>query len=96
MYQFNKPRKEIINDYDLTSSVFHKWAVNRVNLALLKRKTILLLTKKELRELKKENAQLKIKNDILKQTALIFRAKVEVIKEKRINTISKYQQCVEP
>lgn len=46
LYQFDKPRKEIIDDYDLTSSVFHKWAVNRVNLVLLKRKTILLLTKK--------------------------------------------------
>ena len=65
-------RKEIIDDYDLSPSAFDKWVRQHSQSGSFKEKDNLTPEQQELRELRKENTQLKMENDILKQAALIF------------------------
>jgi len=71
LYQSGKPRKEIIDDYDLSPSAFDKWARQNAQSGSFKEKENLSPEQKELQKLRKENTQLKMENDILKQAALI-------------------------
>ena len=64
LYNGGKARNEIIREYELTASAFDKW-VKRINAP----------EEEELLKLRKENQQLKMENDVLKQAALIFARK---------------------
>ena len=72
LHKAGKPRKEIIEDYDLTPSAFDKWIHQYSQSGSFKEKDNRTPEQKELHELRKENTQLKMENDILKQAALIF------------------------
>jgi len=75
LYKNGKPRSEIIREYDLTASAFDKW-VKRINTTGSSReKDNRTPEQEELLRLRKENQQLKMENDILKQAALIFAQK---------------------
>ena len=72
LYNAGKPRAEIIREYNLTGSAFDKW-VKRINATgSAKEKDNRTPEEMELLRLRKENNQLKMENDILKQAALIF------------------------
>lgn len=72
IYEAGKPRKEIISEYELTPSTFDKWVNQNKNHGSFKESDQLTSEQKELKSLKKKYAQLEMKNDILKQAALIF------------------------
>jgi transposase len=72
LYRSGKSRKEIIDDYDLSPSAFDKWVQQHSQSGSFKEKDNLTPEQQELRELRKENTQLKMENEILKQAALIF------------------------
>ena len=63
----------IINrEYDLTRSAFSNWVKKYNNTGSFKACDNRTEEEKELIRLKKENQQLRMENDILKQAALIF------------------------
>lgn len=69
LYRAGKSRKDIIKEYDLTPSAFDKW-VRQYDESDEQSKV-----KNEYKEidiLRKENAELRLENNILKQAALIF------------------------
>lgn len=72
LYNSGKPRHEIIKEYDLTPSAFSGW-VKRFNhsgsFTIQDNRTE---EEKHLLQLEKENQQLRMENDILKQAALIM------------------------
>lgn len=72
LYKTGKPRKEIIADYDLTPSAFDKWVKQFSETDLEEDNDDLTPEQKLIKELRQENAKLRIENDILKQAALIF------------------------
>ena len=75
LYNNGKPRAEIIREYNLTSSAFDRW-VKRINTnGTSHEKDNRTPEQAELILLRKENQQLKVENDILKQAALIFAQK---------------------
>ncbi len=67
LYQSGKPRKEIIREYDLTPSSLDKWVNQSQNSGSFKEKENLTAEQKKLIELRKQNKQLEMENDILKQ-----------------------------
>ena len=70
-----KPRSEILREYDLTASSFDKW-VKRINATGSSRdKDNRTPEEQEMMRLRKENQQLRMENDVLKQAALIFARK---------------------
>jgi len=72
LYNSGKPRNEIVKEYDLTASAFDKW-VQRINATGSSREADNRTPEQEeLIRLRKENAKLKMENDILKQAALII------------------------
>jgi transposase len=72
LYNAGKPRAEIVREYDLTTSAFAKW-VQRINTTGSSREADNRTPEQEeLLRLRKENARLKMENDILKQAALIL------------------------
>jgi len=75
LFNHGKPRSEIIREYDLTGSAFDKWA-NRINATGSSHdKDNRTPEEQELLRLRKENQQLRMENDVLKQAALIFARK---------------------
>lgn len=72
LYLNEKPRQEIIREYDLTPSTFDKWLKQSQSSGSFKEKDNRSPEETELLKLKKENQQLKMENDILKQAALIL------------------------
>ena len=72
LYLNEKPRQEIIREYDLTPSTFDKWLKQSEWSGSFKEKDNRSPEEAELLKLKKENQQLKMENDILKQAALIL------------------------
>lgn len=75
LFNLGKPRGEIIREYDLTASAFDKW-VKRINTTGSSReKDNRTVEEQELIQLRKENQQLRMENDVLKQAALIFARK---------------------
>ena len=72
LYNAGKPRSEIIREYELTPSAFDKW-IRRINATgSSKERDNRTPEQAELIKLQKENKQLRMENDILKQAALIF------------------------
>ena len=75
MLNRGKPRSEILREYDLTASSFDKW-VKRINATGSSRdKDNRTPEEQEMLRLRKENQQLRMENDVLKQAALIFARK---------------------
>lgn len=67
-----KPRIEIIREYDLSPTAFDRWVMQSERSGSFKEKDNRSPEENELIRLRKENTQLKMENDILKQAALIF------------------------
>lgn len=67
-----KPANEIISEYDLTPSSFHRWVKQHQSSGSFKEKDNRTAEEDELILLRKQNQQLKMENDILKQAALIL------------------------
>jgi transposase len=72
LYLNDKPRQDIIREYDLTPSTFDKWVKQNQTSGSFKEKDNRSPDEAEMIKLRKENQQLKMENDILKQAALIF------------------------
>ena len=72
LYESGKPKQEIMAEYDLTPTAFNTWIKRRKTTGSFKEKDNRSPEEKELIRLRKENQQLKMENDILKQTALIL------------------------
>lgn len=75
LYNAGKPRAEIIREYDLTSTAFDRWVKRINNTGSTKECDNRTPEQEELLKLRKENRQLKMENDVLKQAALIFARK---------------------
>jgi transposase len=72
LYQSGKPRKDIIQEYDLNPSSLDKWVKQGSTSGSFKEKDNRTPEELELIELRKQNKQLLMENDILKQAALIM------------------------
>ena len=72
LYNSGKPAAEIVREYDLTRSAFSNWVKKYNKTGSFKACDNRTEEEKELIRLKKENQQLKMENDILKQAALIL------------------------
>lgn len=75
LYQSGKKRSEIIREYDLTPSSFDKWVKQATTTGSFRTQDNLSELEKELHRLRKENRQLAMENDILKQAAVIMARK---------------------
>ena len=67
-----KNQTEMRNEYGMARSTLHKWIKDYNNSGSLSVKDNRSDKEKELIKLQKENKQLKMENDILKQAALIM------------------------
>ncbi|HCV5886047.1 TPA: transposase [Staphylococcus aureus] len=72
LFENGKSKSDIVREYDLTPSALDKWIKNHQNSGSFNDADNLTDEEKELRKLRKENKQLKMENDILKQAALIM------------------------
>jgi len=72
LYENNKPRQEILKEYDLNPSTFDRWVKEYANSGSFRAKDNRSPEELELIKLRKENQQLQMENDILKQAALIM------------------------
>lgn len=72
LFKNEKSKYDIVREYDLTPSTLDKWVKNHQNSGSFNTVDNLTVDEKELRKLCKESRQLKMENDILKQTALIM------------------------
>lgn len=72
LYNSVKPVVEIVKEYDLTRSAFMNWIQKYNKTGSFKACDNRTEEEKELLRLKKENQQLRMENDILKQAALIL------------------------
>lgn len=72
LYNSGKPVVEIVKEYDLTRSAFMNWIKKYNKTVSFKACDNRTEEEKELLRLKKENQQLRMENDILKQAALIL------------------------
>ena len=72
LYNNGKKSSEIIKEYDLTPSTFHKWIRYYNNSGSFKEGDNRTEDEKRLIEVEKRNRQLEMEVDILKQAALIM------------------------
>lgn len=72
LYNTGKSRTEIIKEYDLSPSAFNRWIKEYNTTGSFKAKDNRSEEENRLKELEKENKQLRMENDILKQAALIM------------------------
>ena len=72
LYNNGKKSSEIIKEYDLTPSTFHKWIRYYNNSGSFKEGDNRTEDEKRLIKLEKRNRQLEMEVDILKQAALIM------------------------
>ena len=72
LYNSGKPVVEIVKEYDLTRSAFVNWIQKYNKTGSFKACDNRTEEEKELLRLKKENQQLRMENDILKQATLIL------------------------
>ncbi|XRQ65516.1 transposase [Streptococcus danieliae] len=75
LHKAGKKRSEIIRQYDLTPSTFDKWVRQEKRTGSFKSIDNLSDEQRELMRLRKENRQLKMEVDILKQAAVIMAQK---------------------
>ena len=72
LYNSGKSASEIVKEYDLTRSAFANWVQKYNKTGSFKATDNRTEEDKEIIRLKKENQQLRMENDILKQAALIL------------------------
>jgi len=72
LHQNGKRKCDIINEYDISPSLFDKWVKQAESTGSFKEKDNRTPEEQELIELRKRNKQLEMENDILKQAALIL------------------------
>ena len=78
LYNNGKSSSEILKEYKISSSTLYKWVENFNKTQSFKAKDNRSEEKNELIKLKKENQQLRMENDILKQAALIMGRKSQL------------------
>ena len=71
-YESGKSKNDIVAEYDLTPTAFNTWVKRSQTTGSFKEKDNRSPKENELIQLRKENQQLKMENDILKQAALIL------------------------
>jgi transposase len=67
-----KRKVDIVREYDIVYSLLNKWIEQAESTGSFKEKDNRTTEEQELIELRKQNKQLKMENDILKQAALIL------------------------
>lgn len=72
LYRSGKRKADIVREYDIVYSLLNKWIEQEENTGSFKEKENRTSEEQELIELRKQNKQLKMENDILKQAALIL------------------------
>ncbi len=72
LYLGGKSKADIIREYELTPSSLNRWINQHQKSGSFKEKDNKTPEQIELEKLQKENKQLKMENDILKQAALIM------------------------
>ena len=72
LYLNGKRKADIVREYDLTPSSLNRWIKQHQQSGSFKKKDNRNDAENELIRLRKENQQLKMENDILKQAALII------------------------
>ncbi len=72
LYNSGKTKVELVKEYDLTRSALEDWIKKYNNTGSFKASDNRTEEEKEIIRLKKENQQLKMENDILKQASLIM------------------------
>ena len=72
LYENGKSKKDLITEYDLTSTALNTWIKRGQSTGSFKEKDNRSPEESELIKLRKENQHLKMENDILKQAALIL------------------------
>lgn len=72
LYLNGKRKCDIVREYDLTASALDKWIKQFQGTGSFREKDNRTPEEDELIRLRKENQQLKMENDILKQAALIL------------------------
>lgn len=72
LYGSGKSKNDIITEYDLTPTAFNTCIKRSQTTGSFQEKDNRSLEENELIKLRKENQQLKMENDILKQAALIL------------------------
>ena len=75
LYNTGKPRTEIAKEYDLSPSALDRWLSRITRTGSSKEKDNRTEAENELIALRKENAKLRLENEILKKAALIFATK---------------------
>ncbi|PKE33738.1 IS3 family transposase [Macrococcoides caseolyticum] len=81
LFENGKSKSDIVREYDLTPSALDKWIKNHQNSGSFNAADNLTDEEKELRKLRKENQQLKMKNDIFKASSADHGTKIEVIQQ---------------
>lgn len=72
LYKNGKRKSEITKEYDVGYSTLERWLQQEANSGSFKEKDNLTPEQLELTKLRKQNQQLLMENDILKQAALIL------------------------
>lgn len=72
LYRSGKRKCDIVREYDIANSLLDKWIAQADNSGSFKERDNRSPEQQELIELRKQNQQLKMENDILKQAALIL------------------------
>lgn len=72
LHRSGKRKCDIVREYDIANSLLDKWIAQADNSGSFKEKDNRSPEQQELIELRKQNQQLKMENDILKQAALIL------------------------
>ena len=72
LYESGKPKNDIMKEYDLTTTAFNSWIKRGQTTGSFSEKDNRSPEENELIKVKKENQQLRMENDILKQAALIL------------------------
>ena len=72
LYESGKPKNDIMKEYDLTPTAFNSWIKRSQTTGSFSEKDNRSPEENELIKVKKENQQLRMENDILKQAALIL------------------------
>ena len=75
LYKNGKRKCDITKEYDVGYSTLDKWINQEANSGSFKEKDNLTSEQKELTKLRKQNQQLLMENDILRQAALILERK---------------------
>ena len=72
LFHAGKRKCDIVREYDISPSLLDKWIKQSSTIGSFKEKDNRSAEDEELLRLRKENQQLKMENDILKQAALIM------------------------